>query len=690
MSGKWVPLHCHTHNSLLDGLSKPHQVASRLIECGYTAGAMTDHGNVSGAASFQKAMKDSCACGHQKRQHSSTRCMSKGCACQGFDKKEIKPILGCEFYLSQQDASIREVTNRSLSHLCVLAKNAKGWRNLIRASSASNRPEFFYHKPRLDLERLAGYGEGQLIAFSGHVGSDLANVIFTDFRAAYSSTTYEQARSYVRTDWKDVTVALACKYRDLFGKENFWLEIQVLDQDNCPAMKVIAYALRWVSKKTGIPCLATADSHYCRRQDSEDQRVQLCAALDTTLQEVAAKAAAGEDVTLGAFFRSKRYHIPTVEELEPLHTPEEMMASVQIAEMCEKYDILGKPSLPDFPCPDGLTPDQYLARLCEEGWKQKLDPRLRSDGRIWGERGNSFSSTGSDSVSYSVQEYRDRLDRELKVLFEAGLSGYFLIKQDLLAYARSKGKVGKGRGSAAGSLAAYLSGITNVDPLVYDLIFERFYNAGRNAPGRIAFPDIDSDFEKYKREDVIRYVRDKYGAARVAQMATFTRMQGRGALKDVLRAHSAASYEEMNRITEFIPDESSISDDLQEMMEETGEASIIRWALENESEALKGWAYLNDDGVVEGPMAKFFEQAMRLEGTFRSLGKHPSGVIISPVDLQDIVPMVYDRSSQEMMVGVDMRDAEAMGLLKFDILGTTVLDKIRGATELIRTGRLSA
>jgi DNA polymerase-3 subunit alpha len=686
---QWVPLHCHSHYSLLDGLSKPYQIAGRLIECGYAAGAMTDHGNVSGAASYQKAMKESCKCGHEKKRHSSTRCMYQGCNCQSYEKHSLKPILGCEFYLCQQDALVREPTNRTLSHLCVLAKNAKGWRNLIRASSASNRPEFFYHKPRLDLERLAGYGEGEFIAFSGHVGSDLANVIFTDYRAAYASATYEEARSYVKDNWKEVTVALACKYRDLFGKDNFWIEIQVIDQDNCPAMKVIAYALRWVSKKTGIPCVGTADSHYCRREDSVDQRVLLCASLDTTLQEVATQAAAGEDVTLGAFFRSKRYHIPSIEELIPLHTPEELQASVNIAEMCENYDILGKPMLPEFPCPDGLTPDQYLSRLCEEGWKSKLDKRTKN-GLIWGERGNTFGGDRSDPTSYTVEEYRNRLERELKVIFEAGLSGYFLIVQDYCAYARTKGKVGKGRGSAAGCLVSYLSGITDVDPLVYNLLFERFYNAGRNAPGRIAFPDIDSDFEKYKREDVINYVKGKFGINRVAQMATFTRMQGRGALKDVLRANSGASFEEMNRITEYIPDESAIADDLQEMMDETGESSIIRWALQNEVEGLKEWAYLTEDGSVEGPLAKHFAQAIRMEGTFRSVGKHPSGVVISPVDLQEIVPMFFDRASGEMSVAVDMRDAEAMGILKFDILGTTVLDKVRGATELIRTGRLSA
>lgn len=684
-----------THTfSLLDGLSKPHQIASRLIECGYAAGAITDHGSVAGAASIQTAFGDACkCCGHQNKSHSSTRCVIAGCKCAGFEKATLKAILGEEFYLCSQDASVKDASNRSLTHLCVLAKSQRGWKNLIRASNESQRPDFLYYKPRLNLDRLAAFSQGEFVVFSGHIGSDLAHVCFGDkWREAYSSPTYETARMFVRDDWKKAVVEAACRYRDLFGKENFWLEIQLIDQQNMPASTVVSRILRWVSTKTGIPCVATADSHYPRMEDARDQRVLLCSALKTTMGEVDRKLAANEDVTLGGFFKSKRYHIPSLDEMTANHPAAELAATVQIAEMCEEYVIAGKsikPMMPKFPCSDGLSSDETMKRLCEEGWERRIASRIR-DGRVWGERADSFGGEWSDPVSYTIEEYRDRLKNELGVIFEAGLSGYFLIVADYLRYARTKGKVGKGRGSAAGCLASYLTGITDVDPLVYNLIFERFYNAGRNSPGRVALPDIDSDFEKFKRDDVKQYIRNKYGTGRVADMATFTRMQGRGAITDVLHAHGAAQFEEIKRITEHLPSDASIADHLQEMLEERGESSIIRWTLENDGEGLRPWCHVNAEGVLDGPLAAHFEQAIRLEGTYRSSGRHPSGLIVSPVDLADVFPMSWDKSSGEMIVAVDMRDAEAMGGVKLDILGLAVLDKTRGARELIRTGRLVA
>lgn len=240
--------------------------------------------------------------------------------------------------------------------------------------------------------------------------------------------------------------------------------------------------------------------------------------------------------------------------------------------------------------------------------------------------------------------------------------------------------------SAAGCLVSYLIGITNVDPIKYDLLFERFYNAGRNTADRVALPDIDVDFEARYRQDVIQYLRDKYGADKVCQMSTFSRMQGRAAMKDVLRAHSRCSEEEANRITEFIPDESEISDQLQEMREETGEASIIRWALEHNGDKLKDWCYLDEAGELQGPLALDFAQAIRLEGTKRNMGKHASGVIISSEPLAEICPMLTDKSTGHAVIGVDMTDAEKMGFVKFDILGLQSLDKIHRAQNMIRKG----
>jgi DNA polymerase-3 subunit alpha len=236
--------------------------------------------------------------------------------------------------------------------------------------------------------------------------------------------------------------------------------------------------------------------------------------------------------------------------------------------------------------------------------------------------------------------------------------------------------------------------VTHIDPIEFDLLFERFYNAGRNTAERVSLPDIDMDFEIKQRSKVIEYIRERYGKDRVAQMLTFTRLQGRGALKDVFRAHAACSYDEMNLITKNIPDEAEISDQLQAMKEldkkagGDGEASIIQWALENNAAELKQWAFLDDDGKMQGPFAKYFEQAIRIEGTKKSQSKHAAGIVIAQQPLAEVCPMVYDKSTQEMICGLEMNDLESMGHVKFDILGIAMLDKVHGILNLLRTGEL--
>jgi DNA polymerase-3 subunit alpha len=647
----WFPLHTHSHYSLLDGLSKPQQIAERCKALGHAGCALTDHGTISGSISFIKAMK----------------------------KEGLKSVLGNEFYVVPQDASIKTPENDRRSHLVVLAKNLAGWKALVQATSASQSPEFFYRKPRLDLGRIASFGKGNFIAFSGHLGSDLANVCFVDYRKAYGARTYEAAREFVKSqaDLKRDVLALAGKYQELFGKENFFLEIQLIDAINIPAAQIVANILRWVAKQLNIPCVATADSHYPAPEDAEDQRILLCSAFQTTLKEVHTKLAADEDVSLGGFFRSSRYHIPSSAEMEAIHEPEELKNSLRIAEMCEAYDVLGKPMLPQFPCPDGLDAEAYVKRLCAQGWRRRLEPLVK-DGHI-------FNDATKKNVPFA--EYAQRMKHELQVIFEAGLAGYFLIVQDYCNWTREQGwLVGPGRGSGAGSLTSYLLGITNIDPLPYDLMFERFYNAGRNQPGRVSLPDIDCDFPVTKRDRIINYIKSKYGPDRVSQMVTFSRLMGRGALKDVLRAHECCSYEEMNKITEHVPDESAIADELQVMREDGKEPSIIQWALENNAEQLKEWCVLAKDGSYEGPFARYFAQAKRLEGTKRSQGKHAAGIVISASPLAEVCPMVYDKSNDCLVAGMEMADLEAMGHVKFDILGIACLDKIMGVQEILRTG----
>tara|TARA_R100001163_G_C5068220_1_gene208214 strand:- start:6946 stop:8856 length:1911 start_codon:yes stop_codon:yes gene_type:complete len=625
----WTPLHLHTHYSLLDGLSKPSQVAERCSNLGYTSCAITDHGTISGAVAFTQAMK----------------------------KKNIKPILGCEFYLSQQDASIRNTKNRSLSHLVVLAKNKAGWDKLIQATSRSNDEDLFYFKPRLDLDRLAEFVDGNLISFSGHLGSDLANEIFTDHKAAYNAETEDEVKKYVDPNWVENTVALANHYRDIFGKENFLIEIQAIDEENSPAAKMVVQGLRYIAKKYNFPTIATADSHYPEKQDAGDHLLLLCAAMRTPLRKIKAKLDNKEDVGFSGFMKSSNFHIPTLEEIQAVNRPWEIENTLSIADMCEEYDILGKPMLPKFKCPEQLSEEQHLRQLCREGWRNKLLGRLTEPEKL---------------------EYTERVKKELEVISDANLSGYFLIVRDIVNSVRDNTWIpGPGRGSAAGCLVSYLVDITQVDPIKYDLIFERFYNAGRNTSDHVSLPDIDIDVPATKRDEVIDYIRGKYGKEKVGQMVTFGRLQGRSALKEVLRMNEACSYDEMNVITKSLPHEHEVSDQLAEM----DDPSVIRWTLMNQPEVLRDYCRMNDDGTLEGDFAKRFEQAMRIEGTFKSQGKHAAGVVISSHNLNDVCPMVRDKKGSEKIAGMEMNDLESMGHVKFDILGVSLLDKIMGVRD---------
>jgi DNA polymerase-3 subunit alpha len=259
--------------------------------------------------------------------------------------------------------------------------------------------------------------------------------------------------------------------------------------------------------------------------------------------------------------------------------------------------------------------------------------------------------------------------------------------QDIVNYVRNQGWLpGPGRGSAAGCLVSYLISITSIDPIKYDLLFERFYNQGRQEKGHVSLPDIDVDVPINKREEVISYIKNKYGMDKVAQMVTFNTMKGRGAIKDVLRVYGNISFDEMNNITKSIPDEAKIADELQEMKEETGEASIIRWSLENNVEKLKEWCYIDDNNQLQGPLAKRFEQAIRLEGTKTNQSKHAAGIAISAEPLQEICPMVYDSKNNQLIAGMEMQDLEALGVIKFDILGIAMLDKIMTIQDILEKG----
>jgi DNA polymerase-3 subunit alpha len=617
---KYIPLHAHSHYSLLDGLSKPSQIANRCEKIGVKSCAITDHGSIAGTVQFFQAVK----------------------------AKGIKPILGCELYISREDSHIKTKENSDLSHFIVLSKNNAGWFDLIKIISETNKPENFYHKPRISFDRLKPFLNGNLIGFSGHLGSTIADAIQDDPDNAMKIGT--EHISYMK---------------DLFGDEYF-LESQLMDQESTPEQVELTNIIRRLGKNTNTKVICTPDAHYCEKEDAVDQRILLCNNLKTTLTDINKKMLNNESIPMGCFFKSDNFHILSPEEIALLHTEEEIENTNYVDSLCEDYDILHKPMLPPFSCPNNFNPDEYLRELCRKGWKDKIANNIDKE---------------------SQQKYVDRIKYELDILQGAGLSSYFLIVGDIVNKVRLEHWLpGPGRGSAAGCLVSYLIGITSIDPIKYNLIFERFYNSGRNTKDRISMPDIDVDVPINKREAIIEYIKSKYGHEKVSQMITFNTMKGRGALKEVLRVYGNVAFEEMNRITKYIPDEAKIADELQEMKEDTGEASILRWSLENNVDKLKEWCYIDDDDQLAGPLAKRFEQAIRLEGTKSNQSKHAAGVVISSQNLGSVCPMVYDSKNKQSIAGMEMQDLEALGIIKFDVLGIAMLDKIMNIADSLEKG----
>jgi DNA polymerase-3 subunit alpha len=316
---------------------------------------------------------------------------------------------------------------------------------------------------------------------------------------------------------------------------------------------------------------------------------------------------------------------------------------------------LSKPVLPKFDTPNGESEKDYLRTLARKGWKELLADKITDEeGR---------------------KKYGDRFRKEFEVIEEADLFGYFLIVRDIINYAVEQGwMVGPGRGSAAGCLISYLIGITQIDPIEFDLLFERFYNSGRNTKDNISLPDIDIDIPGKKRDGIISYIKDKYGHGNVSQMVTFGRLQGRSAIKEILRVNEACGFSVMNEITKYIPDEAAISDQLSQMDEE--DRSIIRWALQNNEQDLYDYCHVNEKGYLEGDYAEYFEQAIKIEGTLKTQGKHAAGVVISANKLSEVCPMVNSKSSDEKIAGLEMADLEALGHVKFDVLAINLLDKL--------------
>lgn len=435
----YIPLHTHSFYSLLDGLASPKQLVSRCVELGFPGCALTDHGNISAMKVFYDEAK----------------------------KQKIQPIIGCEMYICEHNPTIKNNDNNKRYHLIVLAKNDQGIKDLMGLVSESNKPEYFYRKPRVDMETLAPFAKGgNLFILSACIGGELPSNLFTDFKEACrisehgGKTNLNAVRKCLKPDWKEVGKTIIEKFVRIVGKGNYFLELQ---DEGMSVQTIVTECLRELSKITGVGTVATIDAHYARKEDAEDQRLLLCANLHTTKEAQAYRVSNGQDVM--DFFLSDNYYIPSYNEMKEKFTEKELQASVDIANRIKYTSIGHDPYLPIFTNDEskklGLNSNEYLKYLCIEGAKKKL---------------NHLSLV-------KKKEYWDRLQRELIVILEAKLADYFLIVWDVCCFVDQKnGPRGKGRGSGAGSLINYLTGITGIDPIEYGLYFERFYNMSRNIP----------------------------------------------------------------------------------------------------------------------------------------------------------------------------------------------------------------
>lgn len=390
-------------------------------------------------------------------------------------------------------------------------------------------------------------------------------------------------------------------------------------------------------KKDNRPNIKTFDSRFLYNDDIDDYKVLLASTSNRKFK----------DITL-----TEDYCLDNCKEFDPNVN--------HIIELVGEYNILNKPRLPKFCEGDELT---VLREKCREGWRNRKDkiPEKR------------------------IQEYADRVKMELSVIEEANLSGYFLIVQDFVNYCKERGiLIGPARGSAGGCLVSFLLNITTIDPIEYDLLFSRFYNKGRNTGDHIEYPDIDIDFPINHRKTVIDYIKERYGSDRVAQVITFGSLSGRGALKEVLRAHEAMDSKSIDEITSKLPQDAEIND----KMADSGYTSIIEWTLDNDPDLISDWCRKKDGNYI-GELAHFFKQAARIEGTYKSTGKHAAGIVIGHTTLSDVYPMCKEKKGNDWIMALEMGDLAKAGGVKFDILGVAALDKLMLVNRLLREGNVS-
>ena len=573
---EFTHLHVHTEYSLLDGSNKIKEYVARVKELGMDSAAITDHGVMYGVIDFYRAAREA----------------------------GINPILGCEVYVAPGSRFDREVGSGDdrYYHLVLLAENNQGYSNLMKIVSKAF-VEGFYYKPRVDLELLEKYHEG-IIALSACLAGEVARYLARGM--------YEDAK------------IVALRYQDIFGKGNFFLELQ---DHGIPEQQTVNQQLLRMHRETGIDLVATNDVHYTMAEDAEPHDVLLCLQTQKKLSDENRMC-----------YEGGQYYVKSPEEMARLfpYALEALENTHKIAERCHVEIEFGVTKLPKYDVPDGLTSWEYLNKLCYEGLEQRYHP--------------------------VTEELKKRLDYELSTIKNMGYVDYFLIVWDFIKYARDNDiMVGPGRGSAAGSLVAYTLGITQLDPIRYDLLFERFLN-----PERVSMPDIDVDFCFERRQEVIDYVRRKYGDDCVVQIVTFGTLAARGVIRDVGRVLDMP-YAQVDTIAKMIPQELNIT---------------IDKALGMNPELRK--AYEEQDDIH-----RLIDLAKRLEGLPRHTSMHAAGVVISQKDVSEYVPLSRAQDGS-IVTQFTMTTLEELGLLKMDFLGLRTLTVIQNAVKMVEksTGML--
>ncbi len=575
----FVHLHVHTEYSLLDGYSRIPDLVRRAAELGQPALAITDHGVMYGVIEFYRATK------------------SAG----------IKPIIGMEGYLAPRGMQDRDSQADSKPyHILLLARNLTGYLNLMKIATAAQL-EGFYYKPRVDKEFLAQHAEG-LIVTTGCAAAEIPRLL-------------EQGK-------EKEAIEVLHWYRDVFGPENFFLELQSHD---IPWLHQLNRKLIEFSKKYNLRLLATNDVHYVRREDARYHDVLLCVQTGKPL-----------DAPDRLRMSDDSYYLKSRAEMEALfrEVPEALNNTLLVAEMCDlDLDAWYQGyHLPHFPVPEGFTPETYLRHLCEQGLRERYGDRA-DDPKV-----------------------RQRLEYELRIIHEMGFDTYFLIVWDICQYAKKRDIWWNVRGSGAGSIVAYTLGITSVDPLRYNLLFERFLN-----PGRVSMPDIDLDFPDNRRDEMIQYAVEKYGQENVAQIITFGTMGARAVIRDVGRA-LGFSPTEVDRIAKMVP---------------FGPKVKLKDAIEQVPELKAMWE--NPQGPEGQKYKELLDYALHLEGLARHASTHAAGVIIADKPLVNYTPL--HRPTREGAAGAmtqfDMEILESLGLLKVDFLGLATLTIMRRAAELV-------